>query len=88
MVELAQRNIGNGKKGFAHASDYLEIWGDSDSITTVNAQKDLRHPAKWWHNHLASQYEGSEINYQHTKVVGTELILESINLIGLRNSNT
>ena len=39
MVELAQRDIGNGKKGFANASDYLETWDDSDSITAVNAQK-------------------------------------------------
>ena len=46
VVELAQRNIGNGKKGFANASDYLETWDDSDSVTAVNAQKDLRHPAK------------------------------------------
>ena len=46
VVELAQRDIGNGKKGFANASDYLETWDDSDSITAVHAQKDLRHPAK------------------------------------------
>jgi hypothetical protein len=46
VVKLAQRNIGNGKKGFANASDYLETWDDSDSIMAVNAQKDLRHPAK------------------------------------------
>ena len=46
VVNLAQRNIENGKKGFANASDYLETWDDSDSITAVNAQKDLRHPAK------------------------------------------
>ena len=39
MVNLAQRDIGNGKKGFANASDYLETWDDSDSITAVNAQK-------------------------------------------------
>ena len=41
VVNLAQRNIGNRKKGFANASDYLETWDDSDSITAVNAQKDL-----------------------------------------------
>ena len=29
------------KKGFANASDYLETWDDSDSITAVNAQKRL-----------------------------------------------
>ena len=39
VVNLAQRNIRNGKKGFANASDYLETWDDSDNITTVNAQK-------------------------------------------------
>ena len=41
MVELAQRDIRNGKKGFANASDYLETWDDSDNITAVNAQKRL-----------------------------------------------
>ena len=46
VVNLAQRNTGNGKEGFANASDYLETWDDSGSITTVNAQNDLRHPAK------------------------------------------
>ena len=39
VVNLAQRNIENGRKGFANASDYLETWDDSDSITAVNAQK-------------------------------------------------
>ena len=39
VINLAQMNIGNGKKGFANASDYLETWDDSDSITAVNAQK-------------------------------------------------
>ena len=39
VVDLAQRNFRNGKKGFANASDSLETWGDSDSITAVNAQK-------------------------------------------------
>ena len=39
VVNLAQRNIENGKKGFANASDYLEAWDDSDSITAVNAQR-------------------------------------------------
>ena len=43
MVNLAQRNIGTGGRDFANASDYLETWDDSDSITAVNAQKDLRH---------------------------------------------
>ena len=40
---------------------------------TVNAKKDLRHPAKWWHNHLTSQYQGFKTNYEHTEVVETEL---------------
>ena len=62
VVNLAQRNIENGRKGFANASDYLGTWDDSDSITAVNAQKDLRHPTKWWHNHLEAQYQGFEIN--------------------------
>ena len=39
MLNLAQRNNENGKKGFTNASDYLETWDDSDSITAVNAQK-------------------------------------------------
>ena len=39
VVNLAPRNIENGRKGFANASDYLETWNDSDSITAVNAQK-------------------------------------------------
>ena len=46
VVNLVQRIIGNGKEGFANASDYLETWDDSDSITAVNAQKDLRHPPR------------------------------------------
>ena len=46
MINLAQGNVENGKKGFANVSDYLETRGDSDSIMVVNAQKDLRHPAK------------------------------------------
>ena len=46
VVILAQRNIRNRKKEFANASDYLETWDDSDSITAVNAQKDLRHATK------------------------------------------
>ena len=88
MVKLAQRNIGNGKKGFANASDYLETRDDSDCITAVNAQKGLRHPAKWCHNHSTSQYQGSEASYEHTKVVETKLRLESINPISLQISNT
>ena len=67
------KNIRNGKKGFANASDYLETWDDSDSITAANTQKDLRHAATWLHNHLESQYQGSETNYEHTSVLETEL---------------
>ena len=88
MLILTIRDIGNGKKGFANASDYLETWDDSDSITAINAQNDLRHPEKWWHNHLISQYQGSETSYEHTEVVGTELRLETINPISLRIRNT
>ena len=39
MLILTIKDTGNGKKGFANASDYLETWDDSDSITAVNAQK-------------------------------------------------
>ena len=46
MGNLAQRNIGTGGRDFANASDYLETWDDSDSITAVNAQKDLGHATK------------------------------------------
>ena len=36
-------------------------------------EKDLRHPAKWWHSHSTSQYQGSETNYEHTEVEEAEL---------------
>ena len=72
----------------ASASDYLGTWDDSGSITAVNAQKDLRHPAKWWHNHSTSQYQGSGTNYEHTEVLETKLWHESINPISQRVSNT
>ena len=62
VVNLAHVNIGNRRKGFANASDYLETWDDSDSITAIIAQKDLRQSQKWWHNHSEAQYQGSEIN--------------------------
>ena len=39
VMILAIKDIGSGKKGFANASDYLETWDDSDSITAVNAHK-------------------------------------------------
>ena len=41
VINLAQRNIKTRGKGFAGASDYLETWDDSDSITTINAPKRL-----------------------------------------------
>ena len=74
--------------GFANASYYLETRDDSDNITAVNAQKVLRHSANWWHNHSEAQYQGSETNYEHTEVVGTELRLKSVNPISLQISNT
>ena len=43
VLNLAQKDIGNGRKGFADASDCLETWDDSDNITAVNAQKYRRH---------------------------------------------
>ncbi len=69
------------KEGIANASDYLETWDDSDSITAVNAQRIWDILQKWWHNHLEAQYQGSETNYEHTEVVETELWLKSNNLI-------
>ena len=39
VLDLAQKNIGDGKKGVANASDYLETWDDSDSITAVMLKK-------------------------------------------------
>ena len=39
MVNLAQRNIEAGGRNLQIASNYLETWDDSDSITVVNAQK-------------------------------------------------
>ena len=44
-------------------------------------RKDSRHPAKWWHNHLTSQYQDSETSYDHTEVVETELGLVTNNPI-------
>ena len=88
MVNLAQRDAKTEGKDFANASGCLETWDDSDNIEAVKAQKDLRYPAKWWHNHSESQYRGSETNYEHTEVVGTELRLKSVNPISLQSSNT
>ena len=39
VLNLAQRDAKTEGKDFANASDYLETWDDSDSITAVNAQK-------------------------------------------------
>ena len=39
MVNLAQGDIEISEVRFANASDCLETWDDSDSITAVNAQK-------------------------------------------------
>jgi len=46
VINLAQKYNENMEERFASASDYLETWDDSDNITTVIAQKDLRQPAK------------------------------------------
>jgi hypothetical protein len=75
VVNLAQRNIGNRKKGFAIASDYLETWDDSDSITAINAQNIRDNLQKWWRSHSTSRYQDSEASYRHMEVVGTELRL-------------
>ena len=56
------------------ASNYLETWDDSDSITAVNAQKRFETFTKWWHNHSEAQYQNLEINNNHTEVE-TELKL-------------
>ena len=76
VLNLAQKDIGNGMKRFANATDCLETQDDSDSMTAVNAQNDLRQPAKWWHSHSTSQTQGSKASYEHMEVVGTELRLE------------
>ena len=62
MLILTIKDTGNGKKGFENASDYLETWDDSDSITAVNTQKRFETFTKWWHNHSEAQYQGFEIN--------------------------
>ena len=78
----------NTKEEFANASDSLETWDDSDSITPVNAQKDLRHHAKWWHNNSTTSYQGSEASYDYTEVIETELGHELNNPRQLWFSNT
>ena len=87
VVNLAPRNIENGRKGFANASDHLGTWDDSDNITAVNARNIGDMLQKWWHSHSEAQYQGFEINSQHTEVVGTEQRLKFINPISLRISN-
>ena len=64
-------------KDFTNASDYLETWDDSDSITVVNARKigDMLQNggiATQKHNIKVSR---STVNIQ--KIVGAELRLES-----------
>ena len=39
VLNPAQKDMENRGKDFAIASDYLEAWDDSDSITVVNAQR-------------------------------------------------
>ena len=46
VLNLAQRDAKTEGKEYANASDCLETWDDSDNITAVNAQKDLRHSQK------------------------------------------
>ena len=46
VLNLAQRDAKTEEKEFANASDCLETWDDSDSITAVIAQNDLRHATK------------------------------------------
>ena len=87
-LNLARKDIGNWEEGFANASDYLQTCVHSDNIAAIKAQEDLRYPAKWWHNHSESQYQGSGINCQHMEVVETELRLETNNPTSLRISNT
>ena len=70
-LNLAQKDIGNWEEGFANASDSLETWDDSDSITAVNAQKiwDIH---KDLHSHLTTSYQGSGSTDNIIKVVETE----------------
>ena len=62
MINLTKGTSKSEGKDFANASDYLETWDDSDSITAIIAQKDLRQSQKRWHNHSEAQYQGLEIN--------------------------
>ena len=67
MLILTIRDIGNGKKGFANASDYLETWDESDSITAINAQKDLKHATKmvaWPLRGTISRFGDQQLTYR------------------------
>ena len=59
------------------ASDCIETWDDSDSITAVNAQKDLRQSQNGGitTQHHSIKVPRSTVNIQ--KIVGAELRLES-----------
>ena len=59
----------------ASASDYLETWNDSDSITAVNAQKKIWDIHKDLHSQLTASYQGSGSTDNILKVVETELRL-------------
>ena len=88
MVELAQKDIENRKKEVANASDYLETWDDSDSITAVNAHKKIWDIHKDLHSHLTTSYQGSGSTDNILKVVETELRPGTKNPKILRISNT
>ena len=59
MGKLAQRSIGNERREVANASDYLETWDDSDSITAVNAQKYFE--TSWKNGGIATQYHNIKV---------------------------
>ena len=46
VIDLAQRNFGTVRRDLQMHQTILETWEDSDSITNVNARKDLRHATK------------------------------------------
>ena len=87
MINLAQKDIGNWEEGFANASDCLETWDDSDSITAVNAQKKIWDIHKDLHSHLTTSYQGSGSTDNILEVVETELKIETNNPTSLRISN-
>ena len=39
VIKLAEKDIENGRKRFANASDYVETWHDSDSIYGCKCSK-------------------------------------------------